>query len=129
MAATELFSALLQHNTAKGYKANVLNPLIWLIGTMTLMFLGALKLSAPTWILITGVILFVLIFGLFAFAYCYCLIKNPDALRSEKYSIQKIALEKGYIGDSIKGMVKNELLVESREIASSLIESNSSEEQ
>jgi len=37
-------------------------------------------------------------------AYTYCLVKDREALRSEKYTIQKLAIEKGFIGDSITGV-------------------------
>lgn len=38
--------------------------------------------------------------------YAYFAFKDPDALRSERYSIQKLALEKGFVGDSTTGDVK-----------------------
>jgi len=38
-------------------------------------------------------------------AYLYCLFADRDALRSETYSIQKLAIEKGFIGDSIIGIL------------------------
>lgn len=127
MAAAELLSALLQHNIAKGYKSNVLNPLIWLTGTFFIAIVGAIISKAPTWILIVLIVLLILIIGLFSFAYCFCLIKNPDALRSEKYSIEKMAIEKGYIGDSIKGMMKKESFTAQGEVAAELIDDDSSE--
>ena len=42
---------------------------------------------------------------LYLIAYIYFAFKNPDELRSESYSIQKLAIEKGFIGDSISGDV------------------------
>ena len=38
--------------------------------------------------------------------YIYFALTDPDALRSESYSIQKLALEKGFLGDSIIGDVR-----------------------
>lgn len=40
---------------------------------------------------------------LYGFAYVYCLLYDRDALRSERYSLQKMAIEHGMIGDSKTG--------------------------
>jgi hypothetical protein len=55
-----------------------------------------------------------LVFGIFAalgaisflVAYWYFAITNPDLLRTERYAIQKYAMEKGYVGDSTTGFMK-----------------------
>ena len=46
----------------------------------------------------------VVTFALFVGAYIYCLFHDREALRSETYSIQKLAIEKGFLGDSVTGM-------------------------
>lgn len=38
-------------------------------------------------------------------AYIYCLATDKDALRSETYTIQKMAIEKGFVGDSLIGVL------------------------
>lgn len=38
-------------------------------------------------------------------AYTYLLFHDRDALRSEKYSIQKLAIERGLVGDSEFGII------------------------
>lgn len=45
---------------------------------------------------------------LYLFAYTYCLFKDRDALRTERYSIQKLAIEKGFVGDSLTGTLRHE---------------------
>ena len=62
-------------------------------------------LKAPEWLLITLALFLGLCVVLFVGAYIYLLINNPDALRSETYTLQKIALEKGLFGDSISGTI------------------------
>ncbi len=42
-------------------------------------------------------------FAVFIWAYIYFSCKGPDYLRSEKYSLSKLAIEKGMIGDNITG--------------------------
>ena len=34
----------------------------------------------------------------------YCLINDRDSLRSEKFTIQKLAIEKGIMGDDVTGI-------------------------
>jgi hypothetical protein len=41
--------------------------------------------------------------ALYLIAYLYCLFNDRDALRSETYSIQKMAIEKGFVGDDLSG--------------------------
>ena len=42
--------------------------------------------------------------ALYLFTYVYCLRNDPELLRSEKHSIQKLAIEKGFVGDSLHGI-------------------------
>jgi hypothetical protein len=60
----------------------------------------------PVWLIILLAVILVFAFILFFIAYGYCLIKDRDALRSETYSIQKMAIERGIIGDSSTGYVQ-----------------------
>jgi hypothetical protein len=38
-------------------------------------------------------------------AFGFCLVRDRDALRSETYSLHKIAIEHGLTGDSITGVI------------------------
>jgi hypothetical protein len=38
-------------------------------------------------------------------AYCYFMFKNPEMLRTEEYSLDRLKIEKGYMGDSDHGIV------------------------
>jgi hypothetical protein len=61
-------------------------------------------LNSPSWVGITLVVLSVLSALLYLMAYVYFMFKDRDALRSERYSIQRLAIEKGLIGDSLYGL-------------------------
>ena len=50
------------------------------------------------WCTIGAVIVYIL-------AYIYLLFHDRDALRSEKYSLQKLAIERGLVGDSETGII------------------------
>ena len=51
-------------------------------------------------------------------AYVYCLVTDRDALRSETYTIQKMAIEKGFVGDSLTGVLSLDTDVRGRMIES-----------
>lgn len=74
---------------------------------MTALVLCALLIGAgiglPDWLMITFGLVFAGCICLFIYSYVFLLHNNSDALRSESYSLQKIAIEKGLIGDSIHG--------------------------
>jgi len=65
--------------------------------------IAASYLNSAPWVLVLFMIFATLTMALFLFAYLYCIFKDRDALRSETYSIQKLAIEKGSVGDSIQG--------------------------
>lgn len=46
-----------------------------------------------------------LVLLVFLGAYIYLLLRDPDALRSEEFSLNKMALEKGLVGDSTHGFI------------------------
>ena len=50
------------------------------------------------WCTIGAVIVYIL-------AYIHLLFHDRDALRSEKYSLQKLAIERGLVGDSETGII------------------------
>jgi hypothetical protein len=103
-------AALLQQATAQGSRSTVLRPLTGLIAALGILWLGALEFQAPNWMIVTlfaGVVCVVI---LFLGTYVYCLLKNPEMLRTEKYSIQKLAIEKGFVGDSLTGLLNEDAL-------------------
>ena len=55
-----------------------------------------LKFGSPIWLTI--------MLAVFFFVYIYCLINDRDSLRSEKFTIQKLAIEKGIMGDDVTGI-------------------------
>lgn len=91
-----------------GNRSTILLPLRWLIGLSFSGILIASGISAPNWILILFAATSGLAILLFCFAYLYSLIKQPENLRSEKYTIQKMVIERGFVGDDIMGQIKIE---------------------
>jgi len=97
-------ASLLRQATSHGTRSTVLRPLGWLIGILSALLTAAIRFEAPTWMGASIVVFLGLSVCLYLGAYTYCLVKDREALRSEKYTIQKLAIEKGFIGDSITGV-------------------------
>lgn len=104
--AAQFINALLQQASHDGSRSTVLKPL----GFILTVFLSAILLSfyikAPSWLGITLTVIMVIIMILFVYAYLYFMKADPDALRSEKYSLQKMQIEKGIFGDDSRGVVE-----------------------
>jgi len=101
----QMIATLREQMHAELTRTDVLRPLIWPITGLLAALTGALATKAPVWLLIglagaAGLMLTVYVGG-----YIYFVIKDPDALRSEKYKLQKLALEHGLYGDSAIGLI------------------------
>jgi hypothetical protein len=93
------------HANASGARSTALYALQWVIG----LFLSALALlvfsGAPPWLLILVGLALSVVLVVFLGAYLYLLLRNPDALRSEHFSLSKMAIEKGLVGDNVQGLI------------------------
>jgi len=99
------FRELLSKSDSSGSKSTVLKPLTWFISILIAGIIFSVKYNAPKWILIFFVIVSSVVILLFLFSYIYCLFVDRDALRSEKFSIQKMAIERGLYGDNTSGVL------------------------
>jgi len=105
---TYLFQSFIQKGTLSGSRSTVLQPFYWIIGILTTGIFAALQASAPDWVL--QVIVLGLGLSIIAFlgAYFYCLVKDRDALRSERYNVTKMAIESGLKGDDLTGLMESD---------------------
>ncbi len=104
MQNLELIRAFLQQATEQGSRSTVLKPLGWMMAILVAATISAFSFSAPIWLGVLFAVFCGLTMFLYLFSYVYFMFKDKDALRSETYSIQKLAIEKGFVGDSIKGV-------------------------
>ncbi|WP_413534125.1 hypothetical protein [Empedobacter brevis] len=97
-----LFKTLVEQVASQGYKSNIIKPLL---GMMVIFLLGVIATKyyeIPFIPYIFMVLITICGIGML-FTYFYCLFKNPDLLRSEKYNLEKNAIEKvSIVGDSEK---------------------------
>jgi hypothetical protein len=98
-------ATLLRHAAEQGSRSTVLRPLGWLLAICASAVVASIEVKSPQWVVLMFAIMTSLTVILYLSAYVYCLFEDRDALRSETYSIQKLAIEKGYIGDSFTGML------------------------
>lgn len=99
-----LYRALLQRADIGQSRSSSLNPLQWALAIFLGGLVGLLAIHAPLWLVVTVSALLVLIALLMCGAYLYFMKHDPDALRSENYSLSKIALSKGLVGDDLLGL-------------------------
>lgn len=85
-------------------RSSALNPLQWVLAIFVGGVVGLATAKAPEWAIIgTGTCAMVDFVALLC-AYFYFMWKDRDALRSESFSLQKLAMEKGLLGDNLQGM-------------------------
>ncbi len=88
----------------KADRSSCLAPLERGIAVLAVALILCLQFKAEPWLLVCLAIMlfgFVIVFG---FVYLMFAFKSPDALRSESYSIQKMAIERGLTGDNVLGV-------------------------
>jgi threonine/homoserine/homoserine lactone efflux protein len=106
MAGIEMFRSLLQQATAQGSRSTVLNPLGWVLAISVSAVLGCVSLHPEVWLtkLFAGFAIVILV--IYLVAYIYFALTNSDALRSEKFTLSKMAIERSMTGDSLKGFAE-----------------------
>ena len=97
------FKQLFNEAGYAGSRSTALRPVHWMTGIVFLTLVSGFHVGFPAWLLITVCVAAMVCVAVFVYSYLFLLRKNPDALRSETYSLHKIAIEKGMIGDSIQG--------------------------
>jgi len=100
-----LVATLREQMQADLSRSDVLRVLIWPILILTVALIAAAQADAPNWALIGIGTMAAAFLVLYAVAFIFLLIYDRDALRSEKYSLHKMAIEHGLIGDDKVGLI------------------------
>jgi len=106
MAWDRLWS-LLHQSSAQGTRSTVLAPMIWALSLLLVGLLVGQQVKLPPWCLtLLGVAIAVLLLNFLAMNW-YFAIKDPDALRSERFILTKLAMrQKNFKGDNLIGFVR-----------------------
>jgi hypothetical protein len=102
----QLVSMLREQMNATLSRSDVLRPLASLVGIIAIACVVLSYVKAPEWLLTVCGICFLGVILLYAASYIYCLFNDRDALRSEKYSLHKMAIEHGVYGDNTAGIIE-----------------------
>jgi len=99
-----ILQQFLSQATARSSKSSALHSLIWAFGLLLSGVPIAAWATGNPWIwgpilVGAGIVLIAILV-----AYFYFMVKNPDALRTENYSLSKLAMERGLMGDSLNGL-------------------------
>lgn len=106
MPTPELIRAFISQASASGARSTALQPLAWLSGILTVGLVLAPSWNPPAWLLVFMAGLLGISVVIFLGSYIYFAAKQPDALRSEKFTLSKMAMEKNLIGDSRSGLLE-----------------------
>ena len=127
MPTTQLIRAILQHGAASGSKSTAVQTIQWAVAILLAGVIGLVYVDAPDWLLYCVAAMLGIAVVLFVGAYIYFMRKDPDALRSERYALAKLKLEKGIIGDDIAGLVREEEMLTVRRLPSASAASSEQE--
>jgi energy-coupling factor transporter transmembrane protein EcfT len=100
----QLIATLREQMTAELTRTDALRPLIWPIAGLLFAICVSVSAKAPVWLLIVFSVVLCTLLLAYIGGYAYFAVKDPDALRSEKYKLQKMAIEHGFLGDSLSGL-------------------------
>src|SRR5205823_1713033 len=73
----------------------------------------------PTWLGVAFACCAGITLALYLIIYVIAFRKDPELLRSEKHSIQRLAIEKGFVGDSLQGIFETKHVSERPQLAQS----------
>lgn len=102
----QLVDSLREQMQANLSRSDVLRPLAWLVGLLLMALVSTLATQAPAWVVAALLIALAGSLILYLGAYIFCLLVDRDALRSERYTLHKMAIESGLYGDSRIGLIE-----------------------
>lgn len=95
---------IFNHANSYGSRSSILSLWAWLIATLLASMTITSVFNAPKFVIIVLTILLVITLFAAMVAFFYCLFTgDTDALRSEKFNIEKLAIEKQVMGDNLTG--------------------------
>jgi hypothetical protein len=105
VAGIELIRSFLQQANSQGSRSTALNPLGWALALILSAMLCTSITHLPSWVLPLLSGFAALVVGAFLAAYFFLLLKDRDGLRSERFHLSKIAIERGITGERLAGFI------------------------
>lgn len=107
--AIDLFRSFLERATASGSRSTVMMELRWFLGIVCSGLILGVKFGSPAWIQILLAILLSVASLIYFGVYIFFAVKSPDSLRSETFTLSKLAIEKSMRGDDLVGLINPEI--------------------
>ena len=102
---TKTFRDYLERNRGRGRRSTALAPIIALCAVFVAAGPGLSFSDAANWVMIGWYVILGSLVSLFGGAYIYFMLKRPEMLRSERFVLEKLAIEKSTFGDNLQGHV------------------------
>jgi hypothetical protein len=102
----EHFLSLFHQSSGRGSKSTALQPLGWLVAMIGFILASSLAYKAANWILIVVASAFAISVFVYVCSYIYLIMNNIDATRSERFTLEKIALQQSRTGDDRTGFIE-----------------------
>ena len=100
----EILTTLIQHGDQRGSRSTVLTSQGWMATLLVAGLVGSVSAHSAEWVQVFFAAILALDFIAFIMAYAYFALTNSDSLRTERFTLQKIAIEHGLVGDSTSGL-------------------------
>lgn len=99
--------SLFHQSSARGTRSTVLAPMTWALSLLIAGLLIGPRVGLPPWgMILLGVGIGILMVNFLAMSW-YFAIKDPDALRSERFILTKLAMHRrNFEGDNLVGFVR-----------------------
>jgi hypothetical protein len=105
MPWTQIAQKLFEEGVPSGSRSTVVTALGYFGAALAACMLGSVEVGAPEWMQILLASFFGIDFLTFIVLYIFFALTDKDSLRSEKFFIQKMAIEHRLYGDSDMGLV------------------------
>lgn len=96
--------AFLERAFAQRLRSTALYPLQWILVPLIAATIAGPRLGAPIWMEVLFGSLSAIGVLFYGGCYLFFMRENPDALRSERYTLSKMQIERGQLGDSTTGL-------------------------
>lgn len=99
---------MMGHATSTGSRSTALSMPGWALGICLLLVAIIVLSNAPIWILSIAMAFFGVMLLTFIILVAYFAKNNPDAMRSERFKLTKMAIQRGIVGDSTQGIINEQ---------------------
>ncbi len=103
----DVFWSLLRQSDARGSRSTALGQMLWALALSIGGIVAGPRFGLPSWALVTLATVVVILVVNFVALNWFLAIRNPDALRSERFTLTKLAMQQKKLkGDDLVGFIR-----------------------